>query len=176
MENKFKENKAKSISELQRHIHQLLPGDVNASSVQQPSANSASPLSPIHRSSESLPDKDVALNEEINKFTDETFRRNCRVYIHEKSASHPETGRFPDKISINPSCGGVEKVFKTLVRQSPLGSNEQVQGSFGRNGSIKVLVLLYPTNGKFYQLLLWREVQETTDRFIQSGTFQRYAP
>jgi hypothetical protein len=42
---------------------------------------------------------------------------------------HLKTRRFSDESLVDSSCGCVEKVFKTLVRQSPPGSNERVQGS-----------------------------------------------
>jgi hypothetical protein len=45
------------------------------------------------------------------------------------SVLHPKTRRFSDEALVDSSCGGMEKVLKTLVRQSPPGSNELVQGS-----------------------------------------------
>jgi hypothetical protein len=45
------------------------------------------------------------------------------------SVLHPKAQRFSDEALVDSSCGGVEKVFKTLVRQSPPGSNERVRGS-----------------------------------------------
>jgi predicted RNA binding protein with dsRBD fold (UPF0201 family) len=47
--------KAKSISELQRRIHQLLPSAVSANAVQEPPSDLPSPPSTFHRSSGTLP-------------------------------------------------------------------------------------------------------------------------
>jgi hypothetical protein len=57
----------------------------------------------------------------------EQLFNNC---VNERACSdivlHPKTGRF--SALVDSSCRGVENVFKTLVRQSPPGSNERVQG------------------------------------------------
>jgi hypothetical protein len=130
IEKKFKEienkinNKAKSISEPQKCIHQLLPGAVNAIPLQSsPQANP--PLSPfLRRSSGPLPEEETFSNEIMNKFTDKTFLRNFNMFVNEKSTSHSRSRRLSDEVLVDSSCGGVEKVFKTPVCQSPPGSNE----------------------------------------------------
>jgi hypothetical protein len=89
-------------------IHQLLPGSVNASAVQQLSANPASPLSSIHRSLETLLDRESHQNVIRNIFTDTNL------------TSHPKTQGHTDKVLVDSSCEGVKMVFKTQVRQSLL--------------------------------------------------------
>jgi hypothetical protein len=89
-------------------IHHLLPGAVNASAVQQPSANPASPLSPIHRSQETLLDSESRPNSTGNIFTDTNL------------TSHPQTQGRSDKVQVDSSCEGVERMFKIQVRQSLL--------------------------------------------------------
>jgi hypothetical protein len=102
--------------------------------------------------------------EMANKGMDKTFCRNFQMYVNENfkglnrkfaegvdmcvsdecvcfpfsSSSNPVSRGLLDEIPVDSSCECVEKVFKTRVRQSPPGSNEQVQGSCGRNNLIKI--------------------------------------
>jgi hypothetical protein len=161
MENKFNENKAKRIGELRQHIQQLqqqqqqqqreVRSDKSYEDLQRkfvegvdmcvsddcvyssPSASSSFPLLQQHSS-----DNTVHVIDMAKKFTDKNFCQNLQMFINENSTSYPKSRRFPDEALVDSSCGGVEKVFKTLVRQSPPGSNEQVQGSFGGDNSIKI--------------------------------------
>jgi hypothetical protein len=76
----------------------------------------------------------------MNKFTDKIFLRKFNVFVNEKSTLYSITRRLSDEVPVDSSWGGVEKMFKTLVRQSHPGSNEQVQRSFCRDKSIKVVI------------------------------------
>jgi hypothetical protein len=74
------------ISKNMDHIHQLLPGAVNAAVIQQPSTNPASPLSSIHRSLETLLDRESRPNSTRKIFTDTNL------------TSHPKTQGLSDEV------------------------------------------------------------------------------
>jgi hypothetical protein len=109
--------KTKMISENPTRIHQLLPGATLTNAAQKPPLDLPSPSSSLYRPSWALLDGEPKAEIVKNIFTDTGSKR------------HLTRKGFSEEVLVDSSCEGVERVFKTQVRQSLPGSNERAQKS-----------------------------------------------
>jgi hypothetical protein len=134
---KGKRIKTSIVSENSNRIHQLIPCSLSANLVQQPPSDPASPSPLFYRPSWTSLDREPSSNSMRNIFTDR------------KLNLHPTIKGYSDEVLVDSSCGGVEMVFKTQVRQSLPESNERVRGSRRKDNLIKVM----PHNSWHYSSL-----------------------